>query len=319
MQPNGPPIDTDAHGLGIGTDSRAAIRRGAPREIRGFADGNGRVLTYAGAAHAEIPDAVGVHIPEIAELANSSRGKLLRVGDTGVRRYFVAAPLAEIPGLFVAAGLSYEHVYRRANAAFYRTLLVLTLITVFTIVSVLAAAEVVVLRSLRVLARTARRFGAGDLSVRAPVPAGYGELSYVATAFNSMADSLAARHAEAIEAQGRLRALSARLHVARETEAGRIARELHDEIGQVLTGLKIDLCRLPSRCLQNGTAASCAAELENGVAAMNGQIARAIDFTRRICTQLRPGVLDKLGLAAALEWQAHEIEQRTGLTIHVDA
>jgi signal transduction histidine kinase len=52
---------------------------------------------------------------------------------------------------------------------------------------------------------------------------------------------------------------------------------------------------------------------------MNQHIALSIDFVRRICSDLRPGVLDKLGLIAAIEWQAREIESRTKLVVQVDA
>jgi signal transduction histidine kinase len=189
----------------------------------------------------------------------------------------------------------------------------------FTIAAVFIAAELGILRGVRSLARAARRFGAGELSARARVPRGHNEFSSLATAFNAMADSLAARHREAVDTQTRLRALASRLQVARETEAERISRELHDEIGQVLTSLKIDLARLPVHCPASEQDRPCATALREGIGTMNQQIATAVDFVRRISSDLRPGVLDKLGLTAALEWQAREIEARTDLVVQVEA
>ena len=109
---------------------------------------------------------------------------------------------------------------------------------------------------------------------------------------------------------------------------GRIARELHDELGQVLTGLKIDLTRLrrefadapeagpdhpPSARPESSHSAELAAELR----AMAGRIDGAIEFVRRLARELRPSVLDRLGLAAALEWLAHEFEGATGVTVEL--
>ena len=101
-----------------------------------------------------------------------------------------------------------------------------------------------------------------------------------------------------------IRALSKHLEEIRETERARIAREIHDELGQALTVLKMDLARV-SR--------------EAGLAAGSPDAARlplAIDnmitSVRRIASELRPQVLDDLGLLAALEWQSREFERCSG-------
>ncbi len=284
-----------------------------------IADQEGRVLAYGGPAYPEIANTDSVRIPGISRLSQSRRGRMLEIRGAAVRRYFVAVPLEEAPGLFVAVGLPYDRVLRQANSAFYRTLMGLGILALFTIAAVFIAAELGVLRGVRSLARTAQRFGAGELSARARLPRGHNEFTSLATAFNTMADSLAARHREAVDAQARLRALASRLHVAREAEAARISRELHDEIGQVLTSLKIDLSRLKSDCPASEPEKPCAADLRKDVDAMNQQIAAALDFVRRISSELRPGVLDKLGLTATLEWLAREIEGHSDLVIQVEA
>lgn len=282
-------------------------------------DQDGRVLTYANSPHPEIAVKGTFRLPGVAALSASGEGKLLTLEGLGVRRYFVSARLKEDPNLHVAVSLPYDQVMRESNFVFYRTLGILALLTLFTTMIVYFATEVAVLRALRILARTVRRFGAGELTARVPLVRGYNELASLARSFNTMADALAARHAEAQENQARLRALSERLRQAREMEAARISRELHDEIGQLLTSLKFGLARLPAHCTPADETTPCADVLKSSVDEMNQQITAALDFVRRIAGDLRPSVLDKLGLAAGLEWQANKLASRTGLSVRVEA
>jgi len=103
-----------------------------------------------------------------------------------------------------------------------------------------------------------------------------------------------------------LRALSAHVESVREEERRRVAREVHDTLGQALTGLKINLSLL-GRKLEGD------AELEERVASMSGLVDTTIKSVREIATELRPGVLDDLGLAAALDWQVKRFRELTGL------
>jgi PAS domain S-box-containing protein len=104
-----------------------------------------------------------------------------------------------------------------------------------------------------------------------------------------------------------LRALAAHLESVREEERTRIAREIHDELGQLLTGLRFDLTRLATH-LPAGQAA-----VRDDMRAMLTLVDSSIHAVRRIATDLRPRVLDDLGLVAALEWQAQEFQGRTGI------
>jgi PAS domain S-box-containing protein len=104
-----------------------------------------------------------------------------------------------------------------------------------------------------------------------------------------------------------LRALAARYESVREEERSRIAREVHDELGQALTGLKIDLSTL-ARDVRNRLP-----DAEQRVDAMTRLVGETIDFVRELSAQLRPPVLDDVGLAAAIEWQAQEFQSRTGV------
>ncbi|MCC7007959.1 MAG: HAMP domain-containing protein [Acidobacteria bacterium] len=295
----------------------AVARESGPRDGGSvmITDRAGRVLAYGG-------DEIGggaraLDVQGAADIAQSGHGRIVPIG--GEHRFVVAAPLDGAPGLFVAVALPYEQVLQDANAAFYRTLVGLGVLTLVTIVAAFAAAEVGFLRALRSLARTAQLFGAGDLTARAVVPRGHNESALLAGAFNTMADSLARRHQEALDAQAALRGLTGALQDAREAEAARISRELHDQIGQLLTSMKFDLVGLTASCPVDERDRPCATKLRDGVAAMNEQIATALEFVRRISSELRPGVLDKLGLIPALEWQAREVESRTDLIVQIEA
>ena len=106
-----------------------------------------------------------------------------------------------------------------------------------------------------------------------------------------------------------LRALSVRLRSAREEEGTRIAREIHDELGGSLTGLKWDLERL-EQLLANPNNVSAA---QDRIKPLIGIIDATIDTVRRISSELRPGILDDLGLIAAIEWQTQQFTDRTGI------
>ncbi|MCC7033695.1 MAG: HAMP domain-containing protein [Acidobacteria bacterium] len=275
-------------------------------------DRAGRVLAHSGAAHHVVPD--GDASPALAAVLDRPRGAVLEFGSPPASQYFVATPMEGTPGVFVVAGLPYERVRGAANRAFYRTLLALAMVTMFAIASAVVAAEFSVLRALRALTRTVRRFGSGDLSARAPLPGSHGELRELAVSFSAMADALSARQREAREAQERLRALSHRLQEAREEEAGRIARELHDELGQVLTGLKMELATVWRTVARGASPAGG----DPVMAGMGEQIDRAIDAVRRLSSELRPPVLDRLGLGAAVDWLVRDRESKSGLAIVLD-
>jgi signal transduction histidine kinase len=109
------------------------------------------------------------------------------------------------------------------------------------------------------------------------------------------------------ESHEQLRALSVYLQFVREEERTRIAREVHDELGQAMTSLKMDVCWVANRVAKNSK------ELPEKLRKMSAHIDTTIQAIRRIATELRPGVLDDLGLVAALEWQANEFQERTGI------
>ncbi|MGZ5037025.1 MAG: ATP-binding response regulator [Usitatibacter sp.] len=105
-----------------------------------------------------------------------------------------------------------------------------------------------------------------------------------------------------------LRALAGHLQSVREEERIHIAREIHDELGQALTGLKFDLNTFARNLEGEDRQARQEKQQALGVA-----IDRIINSVRRIASGLRPEVLDEIGLAAAFEWQAREFQRRTGI------
>jgi len=106
-----------------------------------------------------------------------------------------------------------------------------------------------------------------------------------------------------------LHALTARLQNVREEERARLARELHDQLGQSLTAIRIDLAALKTTAARD--------QQLHRVDAILGLVDETIRSVRRIATELRPGVLDDLGLVAAVEWAAEEFQARTGIRCQV--
>jgi signal transduction histidine kinase len=272
-------------------------------------DRTGRVLARSGA----IRDA-GEPLPALAEVLGRPRGAVLELGAPPSPHYLVATPMEEVPGVFVVAGLPYARVQSAANRAFYRTLAWLLLVSLLGMAAAVVAVEVSIFRVLRALIATVRRLAEGDLSARAPLPGSHGELRELAVSFGAMAEALAAREREAMEAQDRLRALSHRVQAVRDEEAERIARELHDELGQMLTGLKMELTS--ARRAGSGGAQP---DADEALRRMSEQIDGAIDAVRRISSELRPPVLDRLGLAPAIDWLARELGAKSGLRVHLHA
>jgi PAS domain S-box-containing protein len=110
----------------------------------------------------------------------------------------------------------------------------------------------------------------------------------------------------------RLRNLSGRLQTLLEEERTRISREIHDELGQALTALKLDLSSMRRSLVSDGLA-----EQSLKVHDAERTITRIIRTVRRISTELRPGILDELGVVAAIEWMAKDFQGRTGIDCNV--
>ncbi|MDT8324730.1 MAG: histidine kinase, partial [Bacteroidota bacterium] len=175
-------------------------------------------------------------------------------------------------------------------------------------------------RPIRTLTDAAEQFGRGALDRRAVVRS-QDEIGILAETFNTMADKIRF-HTSRLEdeigerrraeerlqrSQEQFRNLSRHLQSVREEERKGVAREIHDELGQRLTSLKLHLALLqedvPSR--NGGT--------HQRFSAMLDDIDETIQSVKRIISQLRPGLLDDLGLSAAIEWQTEEFQRHSGI------
>jgi two-component system sensor histidine kinase UhpB len=162
------------------------------------------------------------------------------------------------------------------------------------------------------LLETIRTIGAGRTHVRASVPVGSTEISELARAFNTMLDRLeAARRAQAIL-----------ILQAQEEERRRIALELHDESSQNLTALLVHT-EILQQSLQALPAVSLTPQareqLRAGLVQLTGLAQRTLEGVHTLSLQLRPAVLDNLGLPAALRWLAEDCRQRLhlGVDLHL--
>ncbi len=156
--------------------------------------------------------------------------------------------------------------------------------------------------------------GAVDYLIKPPVPevlrskvAVFVELHRKNAALTKEIRERKAAEEQLRESQLQLRALAARLISVREEERARIAREIHDELGQVLTGIKMDVNWLAKRLAPDQK------PLSEKTEAMCRLIDSTVHLVRRISTGLRPEILDEMGLVAAIGWQAKEFQKRMGI------
>ena len=104
-----------------------------------------------------------------------------------------------------------------------------------------------------------------------------------------------------------LRELATHLQSIREEERTMIAQEIHDELGQVLTALKIQVSLLANKLNKNQE------PLKQKINSLTDMIDSSVEAVQKISSKLRPGILDELGLIAAIEWQAEEFEKLTNI------
>jgi len=122
------------------------------------------------------------------------------------------------------------------------------------------------------------------------------------------------RYHEIAVARGELQQLSARLVEAQENERRSISRELHDEVGQALTGILLEMANLSTRIRSGNLAA-----VETQANEVKKLIEDSLGVVRNMALLLRPSMLDDLGLVPALQWQAREVSKRTGVRVRVSS
>ncbi len=190
-----------------------------------------------------------------------------------------------------------------------------------------------------VTAESGRRYGPADLALaqdlahRAALAVDNARLYHRAQSLNEELDQRVAQRtlelanskqnleteiAEHQRANEQLRLLAAHLQSAREEERIGIAREIHDEIGTLMTAIKMDLAFLGREIAGNGSPKSPEA-LSAEIGGTTQLVDDAIRTVHEIALELRPAVLDHLGLRAALQWQMAEFQTRTGIECQFDS
>lgn len=160
--------------------------------------------------------------------------------------------------------------------------------------------------SMPIVATDGRVLGTFAMYYREPRAPSEQDLALIARATHIAGIAIERRQLE-----DELRALSAHLESALEEERTGIAREIHDVLGQALTALKLDLAWIGRHAATSDIPHGAIVDKMTELATSTDRI---IDHVRRISSELRPGVLDDLGLIAAIEWQAQEFERRSDLT-----
>lgn len=166
----------------------------------------------------------------------------------------------------------------------------------------------VIIRPLTTLEASVGRVSRGDFGVSIPVSS-QDEVGRLGESFNRMVGRLQQLYGEVRESEKRIRSLSDWQREAIEAERKRIAREIHDDLSQQLTALRLDLHWIGRRLLpgQPGIAEK--------VQSMIGDVDQTHEVIEHIIRELRPQILDDLGLVPAIEWLAREFEKRSGVPV----
>jgi PAS domain S-box-containing protein len=282
--------------LVIGVASDGVVREAIVPRSRDSRDPNRAVSLKA----FPLPSScVGVALEDISEQARSRRlrdaeAKTLEMIVTdeelgSILRALAEAADQELPGS-AAAIVLFEHGGARSRHG----------VAVAT-----HAGDEDAIRSFPIVASDGRSLGALELHpIVAQVPAEWQDEIVAHTT------RIAGIAIERCELEEQLRALTHHVESVREEERTGIAREIHDELGQGLTALKMDVAWLGRRAARNE--AMGAKAIVDHLVGMSQLTDDIIQQMRRISAELRPGVLDDLGLEAAIEWQTQEFARRTG-------
>ena len=154
--------------------------------------------------------------------------------------------------------------------------------------------QILVLRPVKALARSSARLAAGDLTARTGLPPGQDELGQLTRTFDQMAQVLERHETERERTKNKLQVLSRRLVTAQENERRHIARELHDQIGQALTVAQMNL----QAALESAKDRERTSRLRECLDVVESTLVQVHDLS----LNLRPSMLDDLGLEPALRW-----------------
>jgi signal transduction histidine kinase len=256
------------------------------------------------------------------EIASRRSGTLNAAGADKIQRIYAFAPLANSfrnRRISVVLEIPRDLALVSSKHIFVRNVALLILSALVAVLSIWWASDAFILRRVQAMVRVTRKLADGDLSARIGKIGVRDELSHLAGVFDEMAASLQQRienerrtMMSLEQSREQLRRLAAHQQEVREEERIRIAREIHDQLGQSLTILKMDLSWLKKHA---------SAELplvEEKMAAMSQVIAEALKTLHAVTSELRPVILDDFGLAAAIEWQIEEFRERSGIACRLE-
>jgi signal transduction histidine kinase len=247
---------------------------------------------------------------------------------------FVGTDETGNPRIYAFAGLESAFRHRRVTIVldipervalagskriFVRNLTFLVISALMAVLSIWWATDVFILRRVGAMVKASRRLAGGDLRTRIGRIGVRDELSHLAGVFDEMAASLQVRiereeqvMASLERSREQLRRLSVYQNEVREQERIRIAREIHDQLGQSLTILKMDLSWIKKhRSRVDST-------MDEKMDGMSQVIEEAMENLHAVTAELRPVMLDDFGLAAAIEWQAEAFTRRSGIACRLE-
>ena len=272
--------------------------------------------------------------PLVQTMLAQKQGSTILLGPDGVERLYSFTPMRIDPtaNLYAAVGVSTAEAFAEIDRLIMRDLAGLAVITLFALALAWWLSHVTLLEPIRKISATAQLIGAGNLTARTGLKNGSRELMGLAHTLDQMSETLQKRDHELRQLnleleqriqertaqlqtsnarlsgfQNRLRQLATQTNTAIEAERTRIAREVHDELGQALTGMKMDLMAAKRRL--DPSQAKALEKVDSAIHLLD----ETVHVVRRISADLRPGMLDDLGLVAAIVWQMREFEERTSL------
>jgi signal transduction histidine kinase len=204
-----------------------------------------------------------------------------------------------------------ESLFAATDRALFRNLGWLGLAAALAIVLGWFGSDLLIVRPVKALVQSSARLASGDLSVRTGLRHGRDELGRLMLAFDRMANALEFREQERRRASQKLQIMSQRLVEVQESERRHIARELHDEIGQSLTVAEMNL----QAALQGSKQTALTRRLEDSIEAVE----RVLEQVHDLSLNLRPSMLDDLGLEPALRWYANRQASAGGMQLRFRA
>jgi signal transduction histidine kinase len=285
-------------------------------------DDSGSILTFEPHLH-KWTERVNFDPSLLKWILKRGTGVKESIGDDGISRIyaFTSVPSSlKARRLYISLVIPQKIAFAASERVFVRNIILIGFFAVLAVLMVWWASDVLVLRRVKMIVQASRRLAKGDLTTRIEPIHGGDELSHLARVFNDMAVALELREVreqEAKEALRRsreqLRDLASYLQDVREQERTRIAREIHDDFGQSLTILKIDLSWLKKHIIQDQP------QVQNKIDSMFKIIDASLQTLHTVSSELRPVILDDFGLESAIEWQVEEFQNRTGVRCRVDS